>query len=338
MTIEQEAPTTTETPATTTEAPAPSADATDTPATEASTPAPTAEAKPDPKGRAFAELARRERELRRIDARTKQEAESLKEAKAAAEAYRKELAEIKERPFDFLQKHVGLGFEDLTRKYLLSDPKAPTETQSKVDPKVEHDLAELKAWRAQQEEARQQAAQKQATEAQQALVNQHLQERLKYCQEHPGDFESIIDNQQAAVNVYMDLYRQGFAAKNELPSRQWTQDDLVGAVDLEEDELLAVLKRTEEILSEQEAAHLERLAKRKRFSGRFVPRTNEAPKDAKAPTSPTASAAEQKTLTNSIPRTPPPAGPNGKARTAAQIHAEALARIKAKFPEKGSVQ
>lgn len=315
----------------------PTAPAAETTAAQPATETQPAAPPPDPKGRQFAELARRERELRRLDVRTKQAAARAEEARKAAAADRAALDELKTNPFGVIRKVTGLDADAVVRKHLLEQPD-PVKTEKLDDHSVEFqqfkaDHEEFKKYLEAQRKEKEQATVREAEQARTQMVKQHLDERLAYCKEHPNDFESVLANEQQAGPVYLDLFQQAWLAKNDIPPNiaSLPQDEqqilLAGAEELDADELVALLKRTEEILSEQEAAQLERLSKRKRFSSRFAPKTETPP----APPTPPAQPGVQKTLTNSLQRTPP-AGGATRPKTPREMHLERMAAIKAKFP------
>jgi hypothetical protein len=332
------------TPAVTTTTPAsePTAPTTATEPTGAAPPAGAtgatgaAEPKPAPEERAhkvFAAIAQRERGVRSGEARVKaeaarieQERASLKADREAAEAYRRELAEMQRDPLGFLQKHAGLDYETLTRRHVLRQPD-PQDTTPKPapDPRVEAHEKELAEWRKEREE-RAKAVEDAKVQEQKAsylkVIADEKAAKIEYCKQHADDFEMVLADPDAATDLYLGLYAQAYQEAGR---------------ELEPDEQIAILKRAEELLTERESQRLDRLKTSKRFGSRFASPPKEQPASPDVPTGapkpPTPQGAEQKTLTNGLTSSPPPiryASTAGKSID--EVHAEALARVAARFP------
>jgi hypothetical protein len=301
--------------------------------------------KPEPpkerESRALALLAQRERNARAAEAQAKEARKALETERAEATAYREALKAVKDDPLTFLQKHANIDFETLTRRFLLNDPAA----QPKKEPEdpaaaLKKELEEIKAKLvAGEEESKKHAAELEEKRRQEG-IDQHLRERLAYCKEHAEDFELVLANQTQARGMYMDLLQQAFLAKNGLPENP-TPQQLQRTKELNSSEMVDVMKRVEELLTEEAERHLQGLRGTKRFAARFAqekttptktetaaPKTQPATQNPNPPKPVT-------TLTNDIPRVVPVNSNTTVVKLGRpETLEETVARIRQKFPSK----
>jgi len=252
----------------------------------------------------FAAIARREKAAVEAQLALKREREAMAAERAERDAYLAEKRLLETDPLEFLAKYGKTDFETLARRHVLKEPAAPP---APVDPsvvsKLEAELKELKAWR-EQTAAERDAATKASTEASgRRVIEEHLQERLSYAKAHAEDFELTLENQDDASRIYLDLYRRS----SEIAGR-----------DLDDDEVLAVMARTEKLLTDREEARIVKLRNTKRFASRFA--TEAAPRE------------PQQTGRPQQDPAPIVRSPGRLPRTQQEIEAEALDRVGRKFP------
>ena len=229
--------------------------------------------KPDREGRKFAALAERERNARATAEAVKREREALKADREAAEAYKKALEDIKKDPLAFMESQAGVDFETLTRRYILKDPAAQ-EKPAEPDPiaELKAEIAELKAENASAKELKAKQAELEAEKLKEATIEAHVQEKLSYCKAHEDQFELVLANQEEAKNSYTDLYGQAWRLKNDIPEGVApTPQQLKRAVELTQEETVAILERCESLLTEKAEKQLEAMSRLKRFGSRFSP-------------------------------------------------------------------
>lgn len=265
-------------------------------------------------GARFAALAAKEREARNILRRAEQEGQRVARDKAELAELREIKRLMSEDPLGALRKHGGIDYETLTKKYILGE-KVEEKPAREPDPDVE----ELKAWRKAQEEQRRDAETKAAQERNARIVQDHLNEQHAYATAHADDFEMVLSDPQGASSTYLDLYRQTY--------------NLVGR-DLNQEEQVACLKRTEELLTEAEVTRLERLAKTKKLASRFAaPKPEPSTENREAPKLLPAQADKPRSLSNDLTSQPRPVQSKA-AKSSEERHRARMAEIAAKYDGK----
>jgi hypothetical protein len=196
------------------------------------------------RARLFAERARADRERQIFQ----KENNELKNKLSSIE---KEKELLKSNPIEFI-KNNGLTYEELTRMYLAqlegeeSKPNSP-QKDNRVE-RLEEKLAELER----QKQLEEQSLHQQKINQQ---ISNHLNQVYNYCQQNNEQYEAIISHPNEAQNIYLDLYRQAYE---------------LGGRDLNQDEIMAAIKRTEDLLVQNLETQAEKLFKIKKLSSKFM--------------------------------------------------------------------
>jgi hypothetical protein len=186
----------------------------------------------DETAKRFALLAQKERAIRARESRVTEESKSL-------ESTKEQLSHIKDDPLGTVEKLAGKSFKELADLNLKRIEQLEKEGK---DPNKDPKLAEIEA-KMQKMEAAETARQEKAQQEEvQARWNTHLNECSTIVQKDPEGFETILADTDEATQVYSNLFIEFF---------KFAGRDPVRSDDPEQDEVIALLKRTEEVLEEQ---------------------------------------------------------------------------------------
>ncbi len=189
-------------------------------------------AKKDKTAKRFAELSKRENELRRKE-------RSIKENITKFQDYEKAKVDAKKNPIAFVQQLTGMSFDDIINLSLtnLNDNPDPNK-------KIEEKLAALEKEREEEKEFKKKSQQEQSK-------IEHLNGVNSYIAEHKDEYEVILSHPKRGTEVYFDLLDQAL---------QVAQRPLDG------DEVISILNQTEKILTNEVKPLFDALSKSKKFA------------------------------------------------------------------------
>jgi hypothetical protein len=149
-----------------------------------------------------------------------------------------------------------------------------------------------------------------------SIINNHLSEVYQYCQKNSDQYEAIISHPDVAQKIYIDIYRQAYS---------------LGGRDLDRDEIVAALNRTEQVLTEELGKQFEKLSKLKKLA----PKPKDPEKKPEEPkVTPATNRFAKKTISNDMV-TGPADNSNSPVKrknlSADELHRKKLAEIAAKF-------
>jgi hypothetical protein len=197
----------------------------------------------------FAELSRKEYQLRNQE-------KSLKEKVSKAERYQKEKEAFNTDPIAFLEQQ-GWDYEKITKWYLNNKIGQP-EQEAHQNPearRLEERLAQLE--KAEQERLAE--LKTQGERQQNDYWTTHLNAVSKYVQEQSDSYEVINSHPIRATEIYKDLLTQTL--------------EYVGGRNLTDEEVITILNRTEDVITEETRPLVEKLIKTKKFGSLGTPRT-----------------------------------------------------------------
>jgi hypothetical protein len=258
------------------------------------------------RARLFAEKARKDRELQIFQ-------KENNELKNKLTSYEKEKELLKSNPVDFIRNTTGMDYEDLTKLYLKqlegeeNKPDSP-QKDSRVE-RLEEKLAEL-------EKAKQAELQAKEQYMINSTINNHLNMVYNYCQKNSEEYEAILSHPDRAQNIYIDIYRQAYQ---------------LGGRDLDEQEIIAALKRTEDLLTSDLEAQADKLLKIKKLSSKFMTKEPEKKIEEPKPSTPRPFTSKVKTISNDMITGATDNKPSKKTMSAEELHKKKLAEIAAKF-------
>ena len=188
--------------------------------------------------RQFAEIARRENQLNR-------EKKLFKENFSKYQEWEKSRDLAKTDPITYLQNLTNLSFEQIIELSLSNRGN-----EKPVDPqkKIEERLAQF------EKEREEEKAQKQKQDNDYHW-KKHLTEVSGYVQKNSDTYEVILSHPDRATDLYKSLVNQAI--------------ELADGRALDSEEVIALLDRTEQILTEETQPLFERLSKTKKFSGKL---------------------------------------------------------------------
>lgn len=186
--------------------------------------------------RQFAEIAKRENELRRKE-------RSVKDFLPKIQEYEKSKANAKANPIKYLQELTGLSFDDIINASLSNLDNKTQDPQKKIEEKL-----------AQIEREREEERTQRTKQNQDAQWNQHLTNVSKFVNENSDKYEVILSHPDRATSIYRELVDQTIS----LAGRE-----------LNGDEVVALIDRTEKLLTNEVQPLFERLSKSKKFSGKI---------------------------------------------------------------------
>lgn len=206
----------------------------------------------------FAEIAKRENELRRKERSIKENLNKLQE-------YEKAKMDAKKNPIAFVQQLTGMSFDDIINLSL---------TNMDVDPqkKIEEKLAAIEKEREEEKAARAKNQDNQAW-------NDHIANVNQYITENADNYEVILSHPERGTTIYKDLLDRAIE---------------VAGRPLETNEVVALLNRTEQILTSEVKPLFDRLSKSKKFS------SNKVAEEVKTVSEKVVTDNKSKTLTNDL--------------------------------------
>jgi hypothetical protein len=209
--------------------------------------------------RYFAEISKREGELRRKE-------KSIKESSIKAEQYEKDKEFAKKNPIKYLQKLTGLSFDEVINLSLNDLDSKPEDPNKKIEEK-------LALW----EKEREQEKVTKFKQQNDLAWNQHISKVAEFVNKNSDNYEVILSHPDRGTEIYKELVNDTIR----LAGRELTGDEVVALID-----------RTEQLLTHEVKPLFERLSKSKKFSSKTG--------DNKPVPEKTISDNRPKTLTNSI--------------------------------------
>lgn len=230
----------------------------------------------------FAELSKRENSLRLKE-------KSYKENLSKYQQYEKDKALADKNPIAFLSSLTGKSFDEIINLSLTNLDDKPADPQKKIEEK----LAALEKERAEEKAAA-------AKYNENKNWNDHISNVSKFVQENPDDHEVILSHPDRGTQIYRELLDTALKTARR---------------PLDGDEVIALLKRTEQLLTNEVKPLFERLSKSKKFSTKIESIKAEPEKNV----------TDIKTLTNDLAAT------SSTVQNKKQTDEERLAEIKRKF-------